>query len=398
MPFYIEKHKELTQVHTKEDTALGIMRWGIDNSFPQTLKNLIEQSSNAKPAIDRTKTFLIGEGFEDEDEIVSPYGLTLKQVVAIMADDYAIFKAFALQCNYNLKGEVVSINPMRITDLRFNEFDELNFASKIGYHSDFGRNSEVRKTVVKTVTKSNIKWIDRFNPKAALAQIKATKGGIDNYHGQILYYAETGHSNYPIPPLQAPINFVLADVENSILVRKETNTGFINSYILKTTLDSEDETLIALESAIEQAQGARGSGKIITMSGMSPEEMKATILEEIGGGSGSATAIIDSATKSYNLCQKVIQGAYLIPPILAGADQKVGFSAPNLIDAYYVFNAQTKPGRSVIQSELNRMLSYSIFDVKPVDIQKLELDIPPTQSKEAPAKDSADKSDKSKDK
>ena len=42
----------------------------------------------------------------------------------LLADDYATFEAFALQCNYNLKGQVTSINPIRIAQLRFNEFDD----------------------------------------------------------------------------------------------------------------------------------------------------------------------------------------------------------------------------------------------------------------------------------
>lgn len=282
MGFKIQNHKELTQVETRQDSALGIMRWGTNNSFPQTLKNLVEQSAAAKPAVERTARFLKGGAFEGENTIVSPYGLTLKQVVSIMAEDYALFKAFALQVNYNIKGEIVSINPMRLTDLRFQQFDELNFAAKVGYHPNFAGNSEVRKTVKRAVTKSKIKWIDKFNPKVALEQIDKTNGGISNYNGQILYESGTGHSSYPIPPLQSCINFVLADVENGILARKETATGFINSYILKTTLDSEDPKLAAIENAIEEAQGARGSGKVITITGLNEEEIKSTLIEEIG--------------------------------------------------------------------------------------------------------------------
>lgn len=374
MAFNIQNHIELVEVETLQDTALGIMKWGRSNSFPQTLKNLIEQSPNAKPAVERTAKFYRGAGFVGEDEIVSPYGLTLKNVVAILADDLATFKAFAIHCNYNLKGQVTSIMPLRIAELRFNEFDELNFASKVGYHPNFANNSNVRKTVANTVTKNKIKWFDRFNPKAVFGQISKTDGGIDNYLGQVLYYSEEGHSSYPVPQLQAPINYVLSDIENSILVRKETSTGFINSYLLKTTLDDEDPQLVAYMNAIEEAQGARGSGKVIVMSGLSPEDVSSTLLEEIGSGGGGAKAIIDASVTAYELNQKVINGAYLIPPILAGADQKNGFSGTDLEDAYFVFNAVTQNGRDSIESELNRVLSYSVFDTKSIKINKLSLD------------------------
>jgi hypothetical protein len=396
MSFNINDHVEVTQIQTIQDPALGIMKWGRTNSFPQTLKNLIEESPSAKPAVDRTAKFYKGRGFVGDDEIVSPYGLTLKQVVSILADDLSVFKAFSFQCNFNLEGQVTGINPMRIATLRFNELDELNFASKIGYHSNFGLNAEVRKTVTNYPTKGKIKWINRFNPPVVLDQIAKTKGGIANYLGQILYYSETGHSSYPVPPLQAPINYVLADIENSILVRKETSTGFIDTYLLKTMLDSEDATLIALENSIEEAQGARGTGKVITMSNMSPEEMQNTVLEEIGSGGSGKASVIESATKGYELSQKVINGAYLIPPILSGADQKTGFSSADLADAYFVFNAVTQEGRDTIESELNKALKISIFNTKQIKIEKLTLDVeeegdgtaaaPAAPSTETPAK------------
>ena len=375
MSFNIQTHKELTQVETRQDPALGIMRWGRDNSFPQTLKNVIQQSPNAKMATNRASKFYKGAGFDGENEIINAYGLTLKKLVGILADDYADFEAFAIQCNYNIKGQVTSLNPVRISTLRFNEFDELNYASKIGYHPDFGRNSEVRKTIDQSATRDNIKWFNRFNPNSVLKQIEIQDGGISNYLGQVSYFSEAGHSSYPISPLQASINFVLSDVENSILVRKETSTGFINTYMLKTTLDSEDSTLIGLERAIEDAQGARGTGKVITFSGLSPEEVNSTLLEEMGGGGAGSKAIIESAKMAYELDREVITGAYLIPPALAGIQEKAGFSGADLQEAYYVFNALTQGGRDAIEGELNAILSNSIFKTRDVSIKKLSLDV-----------------------
>lgn len=373
--FRIEQHTEITQVQTRQDTALGIMRWGMNNSFPQTLKNIINQSANAHPAIGRTAKFYKGAGFDGEDEIVGSNGLTLKSLVSILADDMATFEAFAIQCNYNLKSEVTSLNPMRIETLRFNEFDELNHASKIGYHPNFSMNAEVQKTINTAVTRSNIKWFDRFNPSVVGEQIKKTKGGISNYLGQILYCSGAGYDSYPIPPLQAAINFLLSDVENSILIRKETATGFISTYILKTTYDSEDPSLQAFEEALTEAQGARGMGKIITFAGLSPEEVANTMLEEIGSGGKGSIQIIDSAIKTFDLDQRVINGAYLIPPALAGIDQKTGFSGEDLKEAYFVFNAITQGGRDIIEAEINRILKVSVFNTKEIKIKKLSLDM-----------------------
>lgn len=374
MSFKIENHREVTQIETREDSALGIMRWGRLNAFPQTLVNLVEQSPAAKTAVVRTARFLRGMTFEGGDAIINSQGNTLSQLVSVMAKDYALFEAFAVHANYNLHSKVSSLIPMRIPTLRFNQFDELLYASKIGYHEDFGRNSNVKRTITKAATKAEIKWIHKFNPTADIIEKQIEKAGsIKKYLGQMLYYSETGGSSYPIPPLQSVINYVLADIENSILMRKETSTGFINSYLLKTMMSAEDPNLDALEAAIEDAQGARGSGKVITMSDLSPDEVNATLLEEIGRGTAGANDIVNSVTKAYELNQKVINNIYLIPPVLGGGDQKVGFSSADLVEAYAVFNAQTQHGREVIQNEVNRLLKYSDFSVKEIKLVPITL-------------------------
>lgn len=373
MAFELDKYKEVSQVTTIQDTSLGIMSWGISNAFPQTLINFINQSPNASPAVDRTKKFYRGQYFEGEDMIVNSSGQTLGQVVTELALNMAIFKAHSIHTNFNMKSEVTEIIPLDISDLRFNVFDDLNYASKLGYHPDYGYNSEIRKSIRHMVTRDSIKWIDRFNPSVVEEQIERTEGGIANYKGQILYYSETGVSSYPIPPLQPQINYILADIENSILARKEANTGFINNYIFKTMWGESDPRLDMLKQAFEDAQGARGTGSIIALTGLSPEEMSNTVLEEISCGNGT-TGMIESIDKMNEICNKAITRAYFIPSVLAGSEQQTGFSAPDLRDAYFIFNAQTKDGRNAIENSINRVLKNSVFPIKEIHLEQLTLD------------------------
>ena len=170
--FNLDNFQELTQITTREESSLGIMTWGRENYFPQTFKNIIEMSPNARPAVSRTARFFRGGYFEGEDIIVNPYGLTLGDVVDKISFDLALFDAFSIQSNFNMDGEPTSMTPMRIETLRFNQFDELNYASKIGYHRNYGRNDVVEKEVVEPVTNSDIKWINIWNPKYALDQIE----------------------------------------------------------------------------------------------------------------------------------------------------------------------------------------------------------------------------------
>lgn len=390
MAFNLQNHVELSQVTTYQDISLGIMKWGISNSFPQTLVNFISQSANAFPTVKRTATFLKGLGFEGEDVVVAPNGMTAKQVVDLMCEDYSVFEAVALHGNYNMDFKVSSITPMRIPVLRFNEFDELNYASKIGYHPNFGLNSVEKKMIVDLPTRGSIKWFNRFNPDPEVVESQILgsdgKGVIGNYNGQILYHSSSGHSSYPIPPLQAPINYVLSDIDNSILVRKETSTGFVNSYLLKSSLSAESAVLARLEEEIYLSQGARGSGRVITYSDLSPEEVNSTVLEEIGSGGSGSKATIESAMLTYELDKKVIDGAYLIPPILSGGEQSNGLTGVSLQDAYDVFNAITQPGRDIIEQTFNKMLAASEFASKfpsgGIRIKPLTLKIQAQQAQE----------------
>jgi hypothetical protein len=379
--FRLNSFQELTQITTKEDVALGIMRWGEENFYPQTLKNIVEQSPSAKPAVDRVAKFYKGGSFEGEDIIVNSYGLTLRNIVDKAAEDLAFFDAFAIQSNFNVLGEPNDMNPMRIESLRFNQFDELSYASKIGYHRNFGQNDKVEMNTKEHANKDNIKFINVWNPKFAKDQFDSLENGLNDYNGQVLYYSGAGPSSYPIPPLQSVINFVLSDVENSILVRKETATGFVSSYILKSSLDYDDANLIAMENSIAQMQGARGAGKIMTISGLSEEEMKSSLLEEIGAGNSSA--IIDSATKTFDLDKKVITGVYLIPPVLSGIEVSTGFSTEALVDAYNVFNAITKQGRKTIEREVNKILKAGSFGIDSIELTSITLDVEGGASEES---------------
>jgi hypothetical protein len=373
MSFNINEHKEVAEVTMHQDISLDIMKWGQSNAYPNTFENLIKQSPNAKPTINRAAKFLKGDGFEGEDIIINSSGMTLKQLVAEISYQQAAFGGHAIGVNYNLEGKVAEIIPYRVKDLRFRSFDDNNLYNKVGYYNDFAGISEIRKTTTKPPTKHDIDWIDIFNPNQAPSQWNSLENGISDYKGQILYYSNSGSSRYPEPNLQSQINYVLADIENSILMRKQSSTGFINTSLITTSLDSEDNSLYNIQQDIEDSQGARGSGSVVVISGVSED----TLFEvsNLGDGGSSQKNTIDNIEKSLDLVKKQIFGSYLIPPILAGVDQNNGFSGVDLEDAYKVFNAVTREERGVIESSINRILAVSNFDVKKIKIKELKLNI-----------------------
>lgn len=97
---------------------------------------------------------------------------------------------------------------------------------------------------------------------------------------------------------------------------------------------------------------------------------------------GSGSAIIDSATKTFDLDKKVITGVYLIPPVLSGIDVATGFSTEALNDAYNVFNAITKQGRNTIEREVNKILKAGNFGIDSIELTSITLDLEGEESEE----------------
>jgi hypothetical protein len=389
MGFRLDNHKEVSQVLTLENNTLKIMNWGSTNSYPQTIKNLIEQSPSAKPATSRYSKFLMGGSFEGEDIVVGLNGITLKDIVQACAEDYSVFEGFCIHSNWNLEGRVKDMSVLQVPTIRFNTFDHIYFSNKYAYHQNFALNSEVKKTNQTSVTIDDLKWIDRWNPDPNIIdeQIKNSDDGtISTYNGQLLYYSNAGRSRYPIPPLQSQINFVLSDIENSILIRKETSTGFIDTYLFKTTKDHKDPAVVGFQDAIIEAQGARGVGKIISMYNLTDEEMQNTLLERIDSDKAS---IIDSSSKAFELTNTRINSAIMVPPALAGIDQNSGFSGADLEEAYNVFNAITESGRNVIESKINEVLKYGDFGISSIKLNPLKLSLKGETSGDGENKDEA---------
>jgi len=111
----------------------------------------------------------------------------------------------------------------------------------------------------------------------------------------------------------------------------------------------------------------------VTIAGLSEEEVGNDLLEQLGSGNNSA--IIDSAQKTFELDRQVINGVYLIPPILSGQDVATGFSTESLKDAYNVFNAFTQPGRDRISKEINKILKAGSFGIDSIKLTPIKLEV-----------------------
>lgn len=187
------------------DYSEKIQTYGEDNLYPQTLHRIIQSSVTGSGCLDRYKTFIEGDGFNDlafASMQVNDMGETLDSLHARICADLAEYGGFAVHVNYNALGQVVDMNHVPFEHCRLSQPDDRGYVPYIVVNSNWnkgkkrrGKNGIVRRQLV-----SDSDWICRFNPniEVVMAQIEAV-GGIDFYKGQILWFSTAGENTYPVP-------------------------------------------------------------------------------------------------------------------------------------------------------------------------------------------------------
>jgi hypothetical protein len=179
---------------------LGIIGYGVNNLYPQDLKNLVGGSDSAGSCISRYIDFIEGWGFADTkfaETKINQKGETADDLAVLISDDLANFSGFALHVNYNALGKIVEIQHIPFENCRLCEPNEEGEIAQIAVHIDWTGKTKRDNKIIK-VCKENIDYIKVFNPIFALQEIDEC-GGIENYKGQILYISMAGSQTYPLP-------------------------------------------------------------------------------------------------------------------------------------------------------------------------------------------------------
>jgi hypothetical protein len=120
------------------------------------------------------------------------------------------FGGFALHVNYNLLGEVSSVHHVPFEHCRLEEPDDVGVVAHVKVSDDW---SGTKKHKGHTMSlEENIETFPVFNPDpvVVLRQIENV-GGIDNYHGQIMWCSMDGGQTYPTPIYDAAVTEISTD-------------------------------------------------------------------------------------------------------------------------------------------------------------------------------------------
>lgn len=294
----------------------GWINYGRDNSLPQHIIELNNQSSVNKSIIDSKVTYICGGGIEDE-YYGQPNSLeNWNTFIEKIARDYSTFGGFCFQIIVNENGNSLSLYHTDFSKIRVGEVNE--FGNPLNYYLS----DDWRRTT------------GQYSPT------QITAYGTEDLQKGIpyLYYHkdyEPGLDYYPIPHYYSALNYIEADGLLGKFYRNSINNGFAPSVIITIPSNPSDEAKAKFNKDMTNTfAGTNGANSIVVLYGES-QEIKPTVTPFIASGNADLYNNVNDV-----IFQKIISAHRLSSPTLAGISGSGNLSgnANEIINAFILYN------------------------------------------------------------
>lgn len=361
------KKKSSPRFDTGYIQTLGIQRYGVDNLYPQVLRNIIAASSTGSECVERFANFIEGNGFREElfsEYVVNRRGDTADDIHALVCKDVADYDGMALHVNYNVQGDIVELHHVPFENCRLLEEDANGYMAKIAIHPDWtGKKTRKGKAIL--VKKENIDYIDVFNPRkeVVLAQIEAA-GGIEYYKGQVLWISGAGRNVYPVSRADRVITEMSTDEGLANVKYRNVRCNFLPSGMVITKKGSsvqfddegnqvkpgkdEDE---GFSDTIKQLQGDVNAGKLLEVT-LNSEEDAPQFVRMNSNNYDKEFSVTDASVVER------IYSAFGQEPWYCIRVGKVGFSGDILEDAFEYYNSIVNKQQRMIERAFQKIFEY----------------------------------------
>jgi hypothetical protein len=297
------------RIDVKVDTAQGILKYDIDNAYPQRMRLIAYGSATTKACIDTFSKYIRGEGFAEPvfyGSTINRKGWTFDRLLRKISDDYALYKGFAIHINYNLEFKIVELNYVPFEYVRLSEPDDVGYSAFAITYDDWGRKKR------RTIDEKFKHTIHIYNPSpsAISAQIQDA-GGIENYSGQIFYY--TGDADdYPLSSIDSIIEDCETDGELKYFKNRVVTTNFMAShlYVHKGRFDDNRDREDFVQN-LKTFQGSRNAASLMLIE-CEQEEAKPELIKVENNINDSVFEYTEQSVR------KNIITAFNIPSILLG--------------------------------------------------------------------------------
>lgn len=224
------------RIGQEANNRFNIETYGADNKYPQHLKRIVQASGTATLCLSRYAKFVEGYGFAGDlaTLVVNDEGESADSILHDIAGDVCEFGGFALHVNYNVLGEVTEIYHIPFEHCRLEEEDDAGHVAHIKVSSGWAGKRR-KNGLITALTEDDIEAFPVFNPDpiVVLAQIEAV-GGIDKYHGQVLWASMDGKQTYPTPIYDAAVTEISTDEGLGNVKYRSVRSNFLVSCMLIT--------------------------------------------------------------------------------------------------------------------------------------------------------------------
>jgi hypothetical protein len=368
-----DRTKVKPRIDPKDLTDLQILSYDNDNLYPQRVVDIVNDSGTAKRCLNMYARFVMGQGAKDLDFYktkINSKGLTVDKLIRKTAFSKGEFNGIAWHLNFNGLGEVTEVTPINFEYCRLGI---LTNDLKIAVYDDWG------KTKRKNFKKTDVEFIDVYNPENALRQAELL-GGIEHYKGQILYWTPNG-LEYPLTDFDAVLEDMITEAQTKRFKANTSAKNFLASHILITGKEEvkEDENGNPIDAdfakTLEQFQGGDGSGTILWMERESNEENIELQKVDIQDYDGLYEYTENSSRDN-------IIGAFNIPPVLLVRTSGTLGTSNEISDATDFYNSFTSYDRLIIEELLKEVFSRFYenicpsgdYSILPLKVEK-ELDV-----------------------
>ncbi len=332
-----------------------IMAYGADNLYPQHLKRIVQASGTATLCLNRYAKFVEGFGFGVELATlpVNDDGVTADDLLHDIAGDLCEFGGFAVHVNYNVLGEISSLHHVPFEHCRLEIEDDAGHVSHIKVCDAWGGKKKKR-----SVSEEDIETFPVFNPDARVvfSQIEAV-GGIDNYHGQILWVSMDGRQTYPTPIYDSAVTEISTDEGLSNVKYRSVRSNFLVACMLLTrkgvpyTAESGREEYhdMISEDDLRKFQGDENTSKIMLVE-MEDDEERPEIVEFPAKNISKEFEVTDASVVERIYAQFHQE---LFHAIRMG---KLGFSGSVMQDAYEYYAGEVTTEQRFIERAFQLLL------------------------------------------
>lgn len=341
--------------------SLGVLSYDIDNSYPQRIEDIVNDSGTASTCLKLYTKYVTGAGARNADfgkMKINKEGLTVNKLIRKIAKSKGKFSGYALHFNYNALGQKTEINFIPFSYCRLTLEDSEENAGKVAIYDDWNN----RKN--KNIKKDKIDFLHQYDPSRVLEEVESTEGDsleskFKNYKGQIWYNVPEAGA-YPLAPFDSVLEDMQTEAQTKRFKHSTSTNNFLASHIIFTGVAEEDKDKSgeseSLTEILAEFTGGDGAAGIIHIEKEFEDEFfqieKLDHQDYDGLYEYTENSSRDSIIRNF-----------LIPPVLmVQTAGKLGTST-EIADASTFYNDITEDDRKEIEETLREAFNNFAYEV-----------------------------------